>query len=107
MFRYNATTHTIEDQERGLLVAQTGGPGHGVYAGSMTSPQSNWSLRFLVHRAESESEQGGGQVILRLRVYPPEGDWDRSEAPADLAREAAVAREIGFYKTQPQSVQTN
>jgi hypothetical protein len=107
MFRYNATAHTIEDEERGLLVVQTGGPGHGIYAGLITSPQSNWSLRFVVHRTEGENEQGAAQVFLRLRVYPPVGDWDRSEAPADLAREAAFARETGFYKTQPQSIRTN
>jgi hypothetical protein len=107
MFRYDVTTHIIKDDERGLLVTQTAGPGHGVYAGLMSSAHDSWSIRFLVHRTEVESEQGAGQVMLKLRVYPPKGHWNRPEVPADLAREAAVAREIGFYRTQPQCIQTN
>lgn len=107
MFSYNATAYTIEDGERALVVNQTGGPGHGVYAGLMTSPKSNWTLRFLVHRSEGESDEGDSRVLLKLTVYPPKGDWDRMEAPTDLARDAAVARETGFYGTAPQSIQTN
>ena len=102
MFRYNQSSHTIEDEGRGLLVTQTGGPGFGVYTGRMTSTQGDGSFRFLVHRNES----GTGHVNLKLNVNSPDV-WNRQERPADLAREAAIARETGLYKTKPEQIATN
>ena len=125
VFRYDAATFTIVDEERRLLVAQTGGPGHGVFSGLMTSPQSNWSLRFLVNRFSNQygrplpaeafadpSElarlrNADYQVQLHITTYPPTGEWDGQEAPLDLAREAALALEIGFYKTDPGRIRSN
>ena len=103
MFRYNDSNYSIEDEKRGLLVTQTGGPGFGVYAGRMTSTRGDGSFRFLVHR----NETGTGNVKLTLNVNPPDDEWNRPERPADLAREAAVARETSLYKTEPERIAIN
>ncbi len=97
-----------------VVVNQTGGPGHDIYAGLMTPLDGGWSLKFLVHRFDSKFPHGdmpslspAYEVGLKVSVYPPEGSWDRSEEPFDLAREAAIAREIGRYKTAPDRILTN
>jgi hypothetical protein len=122
MFRYNETTYTIEDEERGLVVTQTAGPGHGVFAGSMRS--NAWSFDFLISRSSdqfagltieqlkdpSESARlrnADYQVRLHITIYPPTGEWDRHETPSSLAREAALARETGFYKTERSRIKSN
>ena len=125
MFSYDAATFAIVDEERGLLVAQTGGPGHDVFAGLMTSPRSNWSLRFLVSRSSNQYDgslsaeafrdplklaklrNADYQVQLHITTYPPTGEWDRQEAPLDLAREVALALETEFYKTEPGRIRSN
>ena len=122
MFRYNPSNFTIEDEERGLVVVQRAGPGHGAFAGSMKSSQ--WSFDFLVGRFSSQFAGLTGeqlkdpgererlrnldyQVQLSINTYPLTGGWDRQETPGDLAREAALALETGFYKTEPSRIKSN
>jgi len=108
VFRYDAATFTIVDEERGLLVAQTCGPGHGVYAGLMTSPRSSWSLRFLVSRSSNQHDgrlsaeafidpsklarlrNADYQVQLHITTYPPTGEWDRQECRCRNAARAGI-----------------
>jgi hypothetical protein len=105
MFKYNGANFTIEDADRGLVVKQTGGPGHGIYAGEMSS--ADWRFKVLVHRAEASADGQDGKVELRVRVYPPKGDFNMETTPFELAREAAIAREIGFYRTDAGRIETN
>jgi hypothetical protein len=122
MFRYNETNYAIEDEESGLVVSQTAGPGDGVFAGSMSS--KTWTFDFLISRSSdqfsgltSEQLQDASErarlrnedyrVRLHITTYPPTGEWDRQESPADLAREAALALETGFYKTERSRIHMN
>lgn len=93
-FAYSPTTFTIDDDERGLAVKQVGGPGHGVFAGLMQS--AKWQFKFLVMRSDSDD-----RVALHISTSPLVGIWDRVEAPLELAREAALAREFALYGTKP------
>ena len=121
MFRYNESNFTIEDEEKGLLVVQTGGH-HGSFYGSIKSEKG--SFDFLIERlsnqyagltieqlkdpAESERLRNPDyHVQLHITTYPPTSGWDRKETPADLAREAALALETGFYRTERSRIKMN
>lgn len=121
MFRYDETNFTVEDEERGLVVVHTGGH-HGSFCGSIKS--TSGSFDFLIERfsnqyagltieqledpTESERLRNADyQVRLQITTYPPTGEWDRQETPGDLAREAALALETGFYKTERSRIKSN
>jgi hypothetical protein len=111
---YDFGTFTIKDDERGLSVEQMAGPGPGVYAGLMKS--DHWSFRFLAHRLV-KTEQGlvhlsdgassrieDGNTYLAVRIGKVEGEWNRRQSPIELAREAALAREVQFGGADPAKV---
>lgn len=121
MFRFNETNFTVEDEERGLVVVHTGGH-HGSFYGSIKS--TTGSFDFLIERfsnqyagltidqlknpaASDRLRKADYQVQLHITTYPPTGGWDRPETPADLAREAALALETGFYKTERSRIKSN
>ena len=121
-FHYDLTTFTIRDDKRGLVVTQTAGPGHGIYAGLMEG--EDWAFRFVVNRYDDAypREITGEQLLipierdrlknpdyrvrLQVRVQRVKGR-DLPTDAAELAREAALARELEFFKTEPWRVTTN
>lgn len=125
-FVYNFMNFTIEDEERGLVVTQIGGPGHGIYEGLMKS--DTWEFRFIVRRDSDRyppplfpegtppdewiawmklHQNSDYHVRLQLSLDPEIGVWDRPETRRELAMEAAIAREVDFYKTEAWRVITN
>ncbi len=112
MFIYNRENFTIEDADRGIVVRQTGGPGQGVYTGEMVG--HGWKFVFLVNRFDigiRPTECAPGMdprpVEMNVKHYPPEGILDLNETPFALAREAAIAHEVGFYGTRRDRITTN
>jgi hypothetical protein len=113
MFRYNHKNFTIEDVERGLVVNQVTGPGHGVYAGQMSGKE--WKFRFLIVRESNRAQFENNEVVdnpdyhinLQIIMNDVEGNYDLSDSPFTLAKEAALARELEFYKSDLRRVTTN
>lgn len=108
MFRYNRETLTVEDSERGLVVKQTGGAPE-LFVGEIVA--SDWALGFLVNRVVEEPEGATAaqerKINLKISHYPPTGQFTSDESPFDLAREAALALETGFYRTSRDRIRTN
>jgi hypothetical protein len=123
MFRFNESTCAIEDDERGLVVSQIPGAGHGSFSGSMRS--NLWSFDFHVSRSSNQfprrlsaddfkepsklesMKNPDYQVRLQITTFPFTGEWDHQETPSELAREAALAIETGFYQTDRSRIITN
>ena len=108
MFKYNKEAFTVEDLERGLVVKQTGGAPE-LFVGEIVA--RDWVLGFLVNRIVEELEgpdsPQGRHVNLRISHYAPDGQFSSDSSPFDLAREAALALETGFYRTSPDRIRTN
>jgi len=121
-FHYDPTTFTIRDDERGLVVTQAGSPGHGIYGGDLQKDE--WGFHFTVARFSDEwpNDMTGEQILdsvqrerlrnpdfrvqLIIRIYPMNGKVKPPDA-VDLAREAAIAREVEFMQTEACRITTN
>ena len=113
MFKYNPGNFTIEDNERGLIVTQVPGGGPSSFVGKMAS--GTWSFEFLVERESNRSRYLDGKFItnpeysikLQVTTYPVIGEFEGDSNPSDLAREAAIALETGFYQSDAAKIQIN
>lgn len=113
MFKYKSDDYTIVDAERGLVVEQVGGPGHGIYAGEMRS--SKWKFKFLIHLLGENLDCDNLEatcamkptVHLHISVSPVVGDYNFAIPPFELAREAAIAHEVGLTGCSPEQIVTN
>ena len=121
-FHYDPTSFTIRDDERGLVVTQAGSPGHGIYGGDLQT--EDWGFHFTVARYSDQWPRDitGEQILdpvqrdqlrnpdyrvqLVIRIYPLSGKTRPPDA-VDLAREAAIAREVEFMQTDAWRITTN
>lgn len=107
MFRYNRETKTIEDIERGVQVNRIPGPGHNIFVGEVVG--DGWKFQFLYSSESDRYTFKGTTAIenpeyhasLHVRHRQPEGNYNLSEPPIAIAREAALAREVDFFGLDP------